>query len=279
MDYEIEELLPLVSELSQKYSGFESTSITYERAQTLMGAVLYCLKEYKNTQTDGMVRKNISIQEQYRIGAKLVCEKAQNIQKTFNELSLSFEDYGVKCLYDTVQKGIPEFLKWYDAAYNPQNTILTLDYPLITDHSSLSGADAVFQYLLDIQTEQRFLGIFEKEYVVSVLKKYDPQYEYMIENICGIVLVNTIGHVVIKKPLSEMGFHRDEYQHLEKILEEKSVQNIVELTRHVIRELAEKLPGQDAATISGYLCHGAENAAVRMETAARFHQLGKIFVI
>lgn len=36
MDYEIEELLPLVSELAQKYSGYESTSITYEKAQTLM---------------------------------------------------------------------------------------------------------------------------------------------------------------------------------------------------------------------------------------------------
>ena len=40
MDYKMEELLPVVSELAQKYTGYESTSITYEKAQMLMGAVL-----------------------------------------------------------------------------------------------------------------------------------------------------------------------------------------------------------------------------------------------
>ena len=43
MDYQMEELLPIVSELAQKYAGFESTSITYEKAQSLMEAVIFCL--------------------------------------------------------------------------------------------------------------------------------------------------------------------------------------------------------------------------------------------
>ena len=29
MDYQMEELLPVASELAQKYAGYESTSITY----------------------------------------------------------------------------------------------------------------------------------------------------------------------------------------------------------------------------------------------------------
>ena len=42
MDYKMEELLPIVSELAQKYTGYESTSVTYEKAQMLMGdSLLY----------------------------------------------------------------------------------------------------------------------------------------------------------------------------------------------------------------------------------------------
>ena len=43
--YEPEELLPLVARLAKKYTGGESTSVTYETAQYLMEAVLYCINE------------------------------------------------------------------------------------------------------------------------------------------------------------------------------------------------------------------------------------------
>lgn len=48
MDYKMEDLLPIVTKLAWKYAGWESTSITYESAQTLMEGVLYCLEEYRN---------------------------------------------------------------------------------------------------------------------------------------------------------------------------------------------------------------------------------------
>lgn len=37
MNYEIEELVPIVGKLAEKYTDNESTSITYEKAQQLMG--------------------------------------------------------------------------------------------------------------------------------------------------------------------------------------------------------------------------------------------------
>ena len=45
MDYEMEELVPIVGKLAEKYTSHESTSITYEKAEQLMGAVLYCIHE------------------------------------------------------------------------------------------------------------------------------------------------------------------------------------------------------------------------------------------
>lgn len=58
-------------------------------------------------------------------------EKVVEANKIFDEVSEYFDDYDVECLHSTVQKGIPEFFKWYDIEFCPQNTILTLDYPIL----------------------------------------------------------------------------------------------------------------------------------------------------
>lgn len=47
-DYTLEELLPLFSKLAEKYTSFESSSITNGCAQMLMDAIFYCIREYEN---------------------------------------------------------------------------------------------------------------------------------------------------------------------------------------------------------------------------------------
>ena len=277
MDYQMEELLPIVSELAQKYAGYESTSITYEKAQLLMEAVLFCLNEYNSSATDSLVQRDISVKEQYNIGAKLLSEKVENIRKIFNEISFQFEDFGVKCLYDTVQKGIPQFLKWYDIKFCPQNTILTLDYPLLIDCSSLTGADAVYKYIWAIQTEQIFLGKFDRNYVMLVLEKYNSEYRDMIENICSIVLTNIIGHIAIKKPFNDIDFLYGEYLQLSKIFAGKSIPDIENVVKDLIKKIVSQFYENDMDMLE-YLCYETNNIAVRIYTANQHEQLSKIFV-
>lgn len=278
MDYQMEELLPIVSELAQKYAGYESTSITYEKAQSLMEAVLFCLSEYNSSAKDSLVQKDISVKEQYNIGAKLLSEKVENIRKIFNEISFQFEDFGVKCLYDTVQKGIPQFLKWYDIKFCPQNTILTLDYPLLIDCSSLTGADAVYKYIRAIQTEQMFLGKFDRNYVMLVLEKYNFEYRDMIENICSIVLTNIIGHIAIKKPFNDIDFLYEEYLQLSKIFAGKSIPDIENVVKDLIKKIVSQFYENDMDMLE-YLCYETNNIAVRIYTANQHEQLSKIFVL
>ena len=49
MKYEMEELVPIVAKLAEGFTSKESTSITYERAQQFMEAVLYCIHEGEMT--------------------------------------------------------------------------------------------------------------------------------------------------------------------------------------------------------------------------------------
>ena len=277
MDYEMDELLPIVSELAQKYTGYESTSVTYEKAQSLMEAVLFCLSEYNNSCATGLANRDISVKEQYNFGVKLLYEKVENIRKIYNEISLQFKDFGVKCLYDTIQKGIPHFLKCYDIKFCPQNTILTLDYPLLIDCSSLKGADAVYEYIRAIQIEQIFLGAFDRNHVISVLGKYDSEYRYMIENICSIVLTNMVGHIAIKKPFSDAEFLYEEYLQLSKVFEGKSISDIESIIKGILKDIVNRFY-ENNMDLLDYLCCEANNIAVRIYTAVQHGQLNKIFV-
>ncbi len=278
MDYKMEELLPIVSELAQKYTAYESTSITYEKAQMLMGAVLYSLDEYSHSYANNLVDKNISLKEQYHIGTNLILEKVDNIREIFNAVSFQFDDFGVKCLYDTVQKGIPQFLKWYDIKFCPQNTILTLDYPLLIDCNSLTGADAVYKYIQAIQIEQSFLSLFDRYYVISVLANYNSEYRDMLENICGIVLMNTVGHIAVNKPFHDACFLHEEYLELSEIFKEKSIADIENIVKKFIEEMVRRFY-KDNADILEYLCCETNNIATRIYTANQYGELSKVFVL
>ena len=48
MEYTMMELLPVVQYLSERYTGKESGSVTYDMANQLMEAVLYCIREFEH---------------------------------------------------------------------------------------------------------------------------------------------------------------------------------------------------------------------------------------
>ena len=72
MEYELEELFPVVAELARKYTSGESTSITYERANHLMEAVLYCIHQC-GSEYALAGGKRLTAQHAYQLGFQKVC--------------------------------------------------------------------------------------------------------------------------------------------------------------------------------------------------------------
>lgn len=155
--------------------------------------------------------------------------------------------------------------------------ILVLEYLLLIDCSSLAGADAVYKYIRAIRTEQIFLGRFDRNNVMLVLGKYNPQYIDMIENICSIVLTNIIGHIAIKKPFHDIDFLYEEYLQLSKIFAGKSISDIENIVKDLIKKIVSRFYGNDMDMLE-YLCHETNNIAVRIYTANQDQQLSKVFV-
>lgn len=186
LQYSVEELFGVAAKLARKLTGGESTSITYEKAQQLLEAVVYCIRE--GASEDGKTQiNNLSVWEAYEKGYECVLRKVKRSLALYNKIMEQFDSYGNNCLHDTMVRGMPEFFKRYNPQFAPQETILTLDYPVVEDLREFSGVDVIWEYLLCIREEQKYLGKFPRKFIVESLQSYCEDYEEMIENLRQIV--------------------------------------------------------------------------------------------
>ncbi len=210
MSFETEELMPIVAELADKYTGKESTSITYEKARQLMEAVLYCIHEYEGDGEKGqellsMDGKSVA-KRAYSLGYEAVLKKVKETQILYNEIIPDFKYYENRCYYDTFAKGISSFFLYYDPRFQPQNHILTLDYPVLYPVYTLQGIDAISAFVKCVSLEQVFLGKLPDEYVLHVLRAYSPDQGELIINLAGIVLRNILGCLMAGKRVNTQGY-------------------------------------------------------------------------
>ncbi len=268
MKYKMEELVPLVAELTEKYTGFESTSVTYEKAEQLMGAVLYCIRETECGQEEALAaEEKIPARRAYKLGYELVKQKVELALQLYHEIMKDFSCYAVCCLQDVLAEGMPEFFQWYDIRFAPQDEILTLDYPVLKDLSGVQGIDKIYEYLKCIYMEQQFLHAFPDAYIREVLGRYDTLYEDMVENICEVVLGSVLRHIAAGKPLSDpLCGEADRRQIKEAVQSDRfpEVQTrFSEAVAAVVREYCE----QEEAVLL-YLSGAMEGAVVRLKDAA-----------
>lgn len=202
MIYSLEELLPVVIKISEKYTGKESTSLTYEAADRLMGAVIYCIEEYekewgKDEGEPEEVRlsageERLSAEDAYARGYQAVIRKVWRSKALYEEIIGDFKWYGNRALYETISKGMPAFFLGYDARFHPQDHLLTLDYPILRSLHELCGVDAIWEYLNCIRLEQKFLSGFSKEVVVSILTQFHADYKSLFLNLASVVMNGVI---------------------------------------------------------------------------------------
>lgn len=249
MENNIEELLVLVKELTDIYTSKESTSITYEVAQQLMNAVLYCIREneleLENSNREEAIvsteRYFSTTREAYDNGYRLVVEKIKKANEIYNNIITDFMDYGNRAYYDTVVKGIPEFFKWYDPRLNPMNHIILIDYPVLEPLHDFEGVDLIYHYLICIQMEQKFLKQFPQDYVRELLIQFHSDYEELLINHCGVILKKVLVNLLIGEKIEKIKYDAADYEKLSEIirgtkkeeLEDKLYGHLQRLINHI----------------------------------------------
>lgn len=278
----IQRSIPIVAKLAEKFTSKESTSVSYDIARQLMNAVLYCIREgWENSKESNCKIKSqdisLDIEVFYQEGNRLVLEKVLKAKEIYNKMVPSFQSYGNRGYQETVIKGMREFFKYYDPEFNPQNHILTLDYPLIQGVTDLCGIDIIYQYLICVKLEQEFLNALPEDYIIEVLSLYHTEYESLFINISCIVLRNVLARMIVGKSITAKELDKNDYQTLE-----KSIKGMgrLELSNKLIY-LATMLVEQGYSKnplLAEYLKADVENFSFELVHALEHNNLEVVFV-
>lgn len=168
------------------------------------------------------------------------------------------------------------FLSRYDINYAPQETLLTLDYPVLKDISSLSGVDAVLAYMECISLEQQFLKKLDYGYLTGLLRRYHEEYELLVENLCPVVLQNLFGHRLSGRTPISGGFDKDNYEALGRLLSGKSEKELADSLAETLRLITEHCNDSDGSLLH-YLEYAVPDITTRLRYSLKNHCLDKIF--
>lgn len=280
--FSMEELLPVVAELADQYTSKESTSITYEKAQQLMEGVLYCINEFE-THVSGaqelLLKENeLSAKTIYNLGYDMVLQKVKDTQKQYNAIIQDFLSYGNRCCYETFVKGLPAYFLYYNPRFNPQNHILTLDYPVLFPMESLQGADAVSVYVNCAHLEQMFLKALPQEYVMHVLRAYSVDCDDLIINLAAIAARNLLGSTIAGKRVDTFGYNQVEQERVIEYVNENTEESLQRNLQKAVDELMTFLFGGNVE-LGNYLKMDLHNFSFELKNAVHNGCLESVLAI
>ncbi len=279
MQYEKEGLLSLVAKLVERYTSKDSTSVTYEVARQLMEAVMYCINEYESDDqvTQLYSKDSISAQMAYQLGYDKVVQKVIKAQQQYNDMILYFNAYGNENYWDTVTKALPGFFRYYDIDFAPQNTIITMDYPVLGYNLEGEGIDIIDQYIKYISLEQRFLSQFQEDYVRSILSIYQPDYAKMFYNICFILLRHVLGCMLTGKRMYQAATEED-YQQLQFIVADCGKDKLEEKLAELLHEfIVQQFDGNEE--MRQYFTLDIKDFTVELKNASEYNRLKCVVVL
>lgn len=276
MNYEMQELIPIVAELTDLYTSKESTSITYEKANQLMEAVLFCIQENEDAcwndqgkNTSLLTADTISAKEAYEQGRKRVQEKVGMVRELYNRTAAFFSSYGNRNYEETFLDGIPGFLKFYDVRFAPQNAIITMDYPILQSIEQFQGVDAIYLYVNGIYLEQIFLQKLPKEYVMATLERYHGDYRNLFCNISNIVLHDLLKSMIAGKPVTNSTYSQEETQNLKEWIADCEKNELRDKLMRLLKILIDRqYEGNEA--LYEYLCHDMDDFAVELKVEQNY---------
>lgn len=236
MRYSMEELLEIVTFLSEEYTGKESTSIPYQKARQLMEAAIYCINQVEGEEAC-VPAGNLTAKEAYFLGLQKIEDKAYELKQLYEKIQPDFETYGTKNLEETFLLGIPEFLLHYDMKYKPMDHILTLDYPLIFADESKCGIDRILAYVKGLELEQQLFLKIPREYGLAVLKNYHASYTMLMDNVARPILRNLLLNLLVENRPFAVEFSEEKKRRVEKIITERTREELEAKFYQLLKQL------------------------------------------
>lgn len=274
--YSQEELLPLITRLMERYTSKESSSVTYETANMLAEAVVYCIDEWIHAGDTQLTDGKIDLKLFYSKGYEAVIQKVKKAGELYNTMLDDFMDYGCRSYRETILDGMPAFFLRYDAEFNPQDHLLTLDYPTYIPVGGLSGIDRIYEYLLDINLEKKFLEQFPEENIQGLLQQYQERYQVpYFDNLCELLILQAVGCIVADRPVSLLRLDRKALRTIRYQFADSEEEGIEKEMKGYIRMLCS---GMADIKAKEYFPSRAGDYAVRIRNGIENDNLEEVFM-
>lgn len=200
------ELFELIAMKTEQYNGGFSSSIPTELARSLADGVAYtvgaALKRYATPEAALEALKNEKLSSIYADGKLSVESLLSSVRRMYPILVRTLPDTGNVTYSATVKDGILGFLKKYNPEYEPQETIITADYPTALPFPDLTGVEFIEEYVRRIYNENRFLSHFDAAEIRVLLEHCGQDSGELIFNVFSEVLKCSLGNELCgKNPL------------------------------------------------------------------------------
>ena len=177
------ESLTLLAERADAWSHGLSTSLPAERAQQLLGSVLYIVSlELKAGPTPEEAVERLRrepLAALYAAGQKRITRKLQAARTLHRQLKKTLFPTPNQFYRATLADGVDGFFKLYRPALAAQEIHITADYPTFFGLPPLDGVEFMEEYLRCLSHENRFLRCFAPETVHALLLGLDENYHLL----------------------------------------------------------------------------------------------------
>ncbi len=252
------------AELCGQFTRRESGSVSEENGEMIMFSVLYTADSYLLSVGDGAAAAALVSEKFHDIYMKgcgvlseIIGEGERLSRMTFNtRLNVETPSYRFVC-----EKAFGEFLAANkQIRFDCENIFTSIDYPLLSDLTDISGAWYMREYYRRLYAENCFCRQFGEEKIIPVLKSYAAgcglRYYELFDNICGIFCENILWQTVSGGDI----FSPFDRKEIEKLKARFSETDETE-RRYVKADISAKCSGLFG---SGYVRRAAENSLVRI---------------
>ncbi len=214
------QLMGLLRDLILRYTRGESTSVKTETAQNLLLSILYSIdtyiSSYPHPEEALVLLQAHPLQETYDKGlAQLnLCFNATH--SFFQALQANKLDFPNQAYHATLDEALPDFFKNYDILFRAQDTMASIDYPLLFDDMHKQGILYIQQYLEHLAIENEFCQLFPQQDVKQLLSNYGRVYRIdtseALINLFEIVLTNSLFSFLAGNKARELSLSKLQYE-------------------------------------------------------------------
>jgi len=275
----------ILQNLIKRYTKGKCSSLKEDTVFHMLNSIYYTIEAGKREKIYAEALYPSHLQDEfdlYNRGIKV-------IEKTVDECKLLYEDIKenrlnvpVLIYNDTIDNALPEFFKNYDIVFAAQDTVSSMDYPLIFDDMSIKGIFYIKQYLEELKLETDFCRLFGDCLVKKILLNYGKKYRADVfelpVNIFQVVFDQCFFLTLCGSFEKRTAVSIVEFNMLEKILSSKNQDKLLNAADNVLKKIIDKYHIKDSLLVD-YLNKYGNSFRIRFSKTCSSGNLSSMVIV